>query len=115
MTERLARAAARRPWRIVGAWVLAIVLAVGFVGLFLEDALSTEARVTGNPESAQADELIGERFPAAEVATQRGITEVVVVRGASASAAGRLAEELEAAGADTVVTPADDTRLVSED
>ena len=54
MTERLARASARRPWLMIGAWVVAIVLAFGVIVIFLEDALSSEARVTGNPESAQA-------------------------------------------------------------
>jgi uncharacterized membrane protein YdfJ with MMPL/SSD domain len=115
MTERLARASARRPWLMIGAWVVAIVLAFGVIGVFLEDALSSEARVTGNPESAQAEQLLAERFPAAEVAAQRDVTEVVVVRGSSPERAKTIADELRAAGASHVVTPSEDDRLVSED
>jgi len=115
MTERLARASARRPWLMIGAWVVAIVLAFGVIGIFLEDALSSEARVTGNPESAQAEQLLAERFPAAEVAAQRDVTEVVVVRGSSPAGAKTIADELRAAGASHVVTPSEDDRLVSED
>jgi uncharacterized membrane protein YdfJ with MMPL/SSD domain len=115
MTERLARASARRPWLMIGAWVVAIVLAFGVIGIFLEDALSSEARVTGNPESAQAEQLLAERFPAAEVAAQRDVTEVVVVRGSSPDRAKTIADELRAAGASHVVTPSEDDRLLSED
>src|SRR6266540_2464147 len=114
MTERLARASARRPWLMIGAWVVAIVLAFGVIGIFLEDALSSEARVTGNPESAQAEQLLAERFPAAEVAAQRDVTEVVVVRGSSPDRAKTIADELRAAGASHVVTPSEDDRLLSE-
>src|SRR5215207_6550195 len=115
MTERLARASARRPWLMIGVWVVAIVLAFGVIGIFLEDALSSEARVTGNPESAQAEQLLAERFPAARVAGQRDVTEVVVVRGSSPDRAQTIADELRAAGASHVVTPSEDDRLVSED
>src|SRR5215218_6910455 len=115
MTERLARTSARRPWLMIGAWVVAIVLAFGVIGVFLEDALSSEARVTGNPESAQAEQLLAERFPVAEVAAQRDVTEVVVVRGSSPDRAQTIADELRAAGASHVVTPSEDDRLVSED
>src|SRR5215211_6112773 len=115
MTERLARASARRPWLMIGVWVVAIVLAFGVIGIFLEDGLSSEARVTGNPESAQAEQLLAERFPAAEVAGQRDVTEVVVVRGSSPDRAQTIADELRAAGASHVVTPSEDDRLVSED
>src|SRR6266508_2626370 len=114
MTERLARASARRPWLMISAWVVAIVLAFGVIGIFLEDALSSEARVTGNPESAQAEQLLAERFPAAEVAAQRDVTEVVVVRGSSPDRAKTIADELRAAGASHVVTPSEDDRLLSE-
>jgi uncharacterized membrane protein YdfJ with MMPL/SSD domain len=115
MTERLARASARRPWLMIGAWAVAIVLAFGIIVVLLEDALSSDARVTGNPESAQAEELLGERFPAADVAAERAITEVVVVRGSSPDRAQAIAADLRAAGASNVVTPADDDRLVSGD
>jgi uncharacterized membrane protein YdfJ with MMPL/SSD domain len=115
VTERLARASSGHPWRTIGAWIVAIVLSFLVIGMFLDESLSTEARVTGNPESARAQQLIEERFPAAEVAAQRAITEVVVVRGASPESAEQLAEDLGAAGATRVVTPVDDERLVSQD
>src|SRR6266508_3556000 len=114
MTERLARASARRPLLMIGVWAVAIVVAFGLIGVFLEDALSSVARVTGNPESAQAEQLLAERFPAAEVAAQRDVTEVVVVRGFSPDRAETIADELRAAGASHVVTPSEDDRLVSE-
>jgi uncharacterized membrane protein YdfJ with MMPL/SSD domain len=113
VTERLARASSAHPWRTIGVWAATIVVSIGLVGSFLEGALSTEARVTGNPESARAQELIHERFPAAETAAERAITEVVVVRGAPMDDAAAIAEELRSAGASTVVKPSDDERLVS--
>jgi uncharacterized membrane protein YdfJ with MMPL/SSD domain len=114
MTERLARASARRPWLVIGAWILAIVVAFVLIAGLLGDVLSSEARVTGNPESAQAEQLIDERFPA-QVANQGGITEVVIVRGASPERVAAVAEDLRAASAELVVTPAEDERLVSAD
>jgi putative drug exporter of the RND superfamily len=115
VTERLARASSRRPWVTIGAWAAAIVVSIFLVGALLDGVLSSEARVTGNPESEQAEQLIGERFPASEVAEQRGITEVVVVRGAPPDRASQLAADLREAGATNVVTPDQDERLVSAD
>jgi RND superfamily putative drug exporter len=115
VTERLARASSRRPWLVIGAWAAAIVVSIVLIGALLDGVLSSEARVTGSPESAQAEQLIGERFPASEVAEQRGITEVVVVRGASPDRASQIAEDLRAAGASSVVTPEQDDRLLSAD
>ena len=114
MTERLARTSARHPWLFIAGWASAIVVSIVLIGTLLDGVLSSEARVTGNPESARAEQLLNERFPA-EVANQGGITEVVVVRGASPERAGGIAEDLRAAGASLVVTPAEDERLVSAD
>ena len=63
-TERLARASARRPWRIVGMWVAAIASAGFLSSQFLADALTTEVDFTNQPESKRAAELIEERFGA---------------------------------------------------
>jgi putative drug exporter of the RND superfamily len=114
VTERLARATSAHPWRTIVAWAAAIVVSFGVIALFLDDSLSTEARVTGNPESARAEQLIDERFPAADVAGERAITEVVVVRGAPIDDAAGIAEDLRDAGASTVVAPSDDERLSSQ-
>jgi uncharacterized membrane protein YdfJ with MMPL/SSD domain len=63
VTKRLAAASARHPWRTVGAWVAAVVLSFGLIGLFLGDALTGEAEQLNNPESEQAYDLIDERLP----------------------------------------------------
>jgi putative drug exporter of the RND superfamily len=115
MTERLARWSSLHPWRTVIAWVAAVVLAFVAIAALLEDALSTEAEVTGVTESQRAEELRFERFRPTRAETEREITEVVIVRGASPERAAPLAEELRAAGAMEVVTPVDDDRLISRD
>jgi uncharacterized membrane protein YdfJ with MMPL/SSD domain len=115
MTERLARWSSRRAWLTISAWVVALVISFGAIGTLLGDALSTEAEVTGVTESQRAEELFFERFPPDPTDFERQISEVVVVRGASPDRAEALAEELRAAGASHVITPAEDERLVSED
>jgi uncharacterized membrane protein YdfJ with MMPL/SSD domain len=75
MNERLARLTAAHPWRTLLAWLAAIGVAVGLVIAFLGDGLTTDARVTNDPESLEAWALIEERFPERDFAT-----ELVVVR-----------------------------------
>src|ERR687892_640559 len=113
MTERLARASSRHPWLVVTGWIVAVVVAFGLIATLLEGALSTEAEVTGVTESQRAEELQFERFRPTPAEAERFITEVIVVRGASPERASSLAQELRAAGAAEVVTPAQDERLVS--
>src|SRR6185436_13925167 len=79
MTERLARYSSRRPWRVVVAWVGAIAVAVALSAALLPGNLTTEGRVTGNPESAQAERLFYERFPP----DPHAVDELVVVRSAT--------------------------------
>ena len=62
MTERLARSCSRHPWRTIGGWIVAVVLAVAALALLLGD-LTTEGHPTNNPESQRADALIGRGFP----------------------------------------------------
>ena len=57
MTERLARACSRHPWRAIGGWIVAVVLAVAALALLLGD-LTTEGHPTNNPESQRAGALI---------------------------------------------------------
>src|ERR687892_169882 len=113
MTERLARASSRHPWLVVTGWIVAVVVAFGLIATLLEGALSTEAEVTGVTESQRAEELQFERFRPTPAEAERFITEVIVVRGASPERASSLAQELRAAGAAEVVTPAQEERLVS--
>ena len=75
MTEKLARAAAAHPWRTVTAWLVAIVAAVVLIGGLLGDRLTSEGRVTNNPESLRGYDLIERHFPPRDFST-----ELVVVR-----------------------------------
>ena len=63
MTERLASAAARHPWRTVSAWVAAILASIALIVFFLGDALTGEAEQLNNPESQQAYDLMAQRLP----------------------------------------------------
>jgi RND superfamily putative drug exporter len=76
VTERLGRAASRHPWRTVGAWVGAIVVAIGLSAALLPGNLTTNGHVTGSPESARAERLFFDRFPP----DKNGVDELVVVR-----------------------------------
>jgi uncharacterized membrane protein YdfJ with MMPL/SSD domain len=76
MTERLARSASRHPWRTLGAWLAAIVVALGLSAAFLPGNLTTNGHSTNNPESAQAEKLFNSRFPP----DKNGVDELVVVR-----------------------------------
>jgi putative drug exporter of the RND superfamily len=121
MTERLARASSRHPWRVIGVWILVIFASVVAVATML--AYEGEAEITRETESKRADQILFEGFPHDPATIERTITEVVVVRaddGAVESSATRqrvaeLAEELRAAGAVQVVTYAEDETLVSRD
>jgi putative drug exporter of the RND superfamily len=120
MTERLARASSRRPWIVIGLWLVAILTAFVLVAMLL--AFEGEDEGTGTTESKQADEILSRSFPQ-EDANGQGITEVVVVRaenGEVEAAATRaridsLADELRVAGAERVVTYGEERRLVSQD
>jgi putative drug exporter of the RND superfamily len=70
MTEGLARASALHPWRTIGAWLLAIVLAFLAVAMFLGDNLTTEGEVTNNPESLRAEDAIADHFPVDQFTTE---------------------------------------------
>jgi uncharacterized membrane protein YdfJ with MMPL/SSD domain len=120
MTERLARAISRRPWLVVGLWLVTILGASALMATFL--AFEGETEITKQTESKQAERLLSEGFPR-DAANGEAITEVVVVRaedGEVEAAATRarvaaLAGELRAAGATRVVTYGEERRLVSED
>ena len=62
MTERLARAASRHPWRTILCWLLAVVVSVALAGLLLPGALTTNSSTTNNPESTRAEKLLAKHF-----------------------------------------------------
>src|SRR5918999_5978486 len=72
-TQRLAGASARRPWLVVGLWIVAIAIAGYASSQFLAGALTTEIEVTNDPEAQRAADLIEQRFGAA------GVTEVFIL------------------------------------
>ena len=120
MTERLARASSRRPWLVVGLWLIAIVAAFVLIAMFL--AFEGEADITRETESKQADQILSEGFPQ-KAATGPAISEIVVVRAeggdvrtkATHTRVAALAEELRGAGAERVVTYGEERRLVSQE
>ena len=120
MTETLARMSSRRPWLVVGLWLIVILTAFVLVAMFL--AFEGEAEITRTTESKQAERVLDEGFPR-EAANGNPITEVVVVRAESGDVrtdatharVAALADELRGAGAERVVTYEEDRRLVSQD
>ena len=73
--ESIARASARRPWRVVGAWVVGLAVAVALISTLLAEGLTTEFAFTGNPDSKRADELLETRLRG-----PRKAREIVIVR-----------------------------------
>jgi uncharacterized membrane protein YdfJ with MMPL/SSD domain len=78
VTERLARACASRPRRTFAAWGVAVVLALVLIATSLH-GLTSSGTVSGNPESARADELISKAFPPTPAELQRRYSDVVVI------------------------------------
>jgi putative drug exporter of the RND superfamily len=62
MTERVVRACASRPWRVLGGWVLALVASVLLIATFLGEALTNTAEVTTLTDSKRANQLLTERI-----------------------------------------------------
>jgi putative drug exporter of the RND superfamily len=75
MTERLARACASRPWRVLSGWLLAVMVSVVLIATFLGEALTSTAEVTTPTDSKRADELLAEQMRSGSEPT-----DVVVVR-----------------------------------
>jgi putative drug exporter of the RND superfamily len=76
MTERLARACSRHPWRTIGLWLVAVIAAVAALALLLGE-LTTEGHPTNNPESERAANAIGAAFPARP---ESAVSDIVMVR-----------------------------------
>ena len=79
-TAGLARISARRPWRVVAAWVVLLVLAVVIQGIFPAN-MTTDASLLNDPEAQRGWALLAEHGIRAE----RPGTETVVVRSATAT------------------------------
>jgi RND superfamily putative drug exporter len=100
-TQTVTTASARHPWRTIGAWVVASVLAVAAIGVLLGDSLTTEGRPTNNPESERAIDVLARAFPPDPDTLT---TDVVVIRSqqytvdsvAFRTFVGRLLDEAEA-------------------
>jgi uncharacterized membrane protein YdfJ with MMPL/SSD domain len=121
MTERVARASSRHPWRVIAAWLVVIFASFFAVATLL--AYEGEVEITGETESGRALEVLAEGFPEDRATIERDISEVIVVRAdggdvesnATRERVAQLAEELRGAGATQVVTYAEDEALVSPD
>jgi RND superfamily putative drug exporter len=72
---RLANFATRRPGRVLGLWGLLVLASIGLIGALLSSGTTPEGKLTNNPESYQAQDLIDARMP-----SQTPIDEVIVVR-----------------------------------
>jgi RND superfamily putative drug exporter len=77
-TERLARAAAAHPRRTIGAWGLAVLVALVLVATSLH-GLTSNSNVIGNPESTKAANLIARAFPPTPAELARESSDVIVV------------------------------------
>jgi putative drug exporter of the RND superfamily len=60
---------------MLAVWGVVVLVGFGLISGLLESALSSEADVTSNPESKQAQDLIDERFP-----DRNALDELVIVR-----------------------------------
>lgn len=63
ITQRLARASALRPWRVVLAWGLVLIASMVAIATLVGSAFTTAGTVTGSPESAKAHLVIADNFP----------------------------------------------------
>jgi RND superfamily putative drug exporter len=72
----LAGRSARRPWVVVGAWALTLVISMALIVILIGDSLTTDVGLTGEPESREANSLIRERFRVPGESTE---TEIILV------------------------------------
>jgi RND superfamily putative drug exporter len=79
ITEKLARTSARRPWLVLGIWALVFVVG-GFFGSGISDVLTTETKLSVEPDSVKGQNLIDARFGPEQP------NEFVIVRSASETA-----------------------------
>ena len=62
--ETLARASSKRPWLVIGVWLVSLVVAVGLISALLADTLTTDFDFTDEPEAKRAELLLETRMEA---------------------------------------------------
>ena len=80
-TAGLARTSARHPWRVLGIWLIVLVLA-GVAASGLGHALTTDANFTGQPESKKGAQILQDRLTGATP-----LTETIVIHSDTATVA----------------------------
>jgi RND superfamily putative drug exporter len=121
-TQALALTSARHPWRTIGLWVAAVVVAVVAIGALLGGSLTTEGNPTNDPQSQRAKDALSQAFPPTVSAA---VTDILVVRSPRYTVdtprfralVRGLASEVRRAGVDSVQTYLDagDPALVTTD
>jgi RND superfamily putative drug exporter len=77
VTERLARACSRHPWRTIGAWIGALVIAFACIAVLLPGNLTSEGGAAGNPEFRRAERIEFSSFP---FNPRQNFSDLVIVR-----------------------------------
>ncbi|MDH3606501.1 MAG: MMPL family transporter [Acidimicrobiia bacterium] len=103
--ESIARASSRRPWTVIGGWLVLLVAAFTLTALFLSDNLTTDFDFTDSPEAKQAETLLEDRLRGPDT-----FTELLVISGLPGTAAdadfqafvGDLAAAVEGLGSDVI-------------
>ena len=75
-TAGLARLSARRPWYVLGIWLLVLILS-GVAATGLGDAFTSESNFTGRPDSVQGEDMLMARMRGNH---DQPVTETVVIR-----------------------------------
>jgi putative drug exporter of the RND superfamily len=121
-TERMARASARHPWRVIGAWVAGLLAAGLSVAALMGGALTMDDDFTNNPESKRAEALIERSFHGGQAELEAD--EAVVIHSATHTLddaafrrhVTRVQRDLRSReGVRILSSPEDDQSLVSDD
>jgi RND superfamily putative drug exporter len=64
--QRLARAAAVHPWRVVAAWALVLAASVVAIGTLIGSAFTSDGSITTNPDSMKAQQVLADNFSQAD-------------------------------------------------
>jgi RND superfamily putative drug exporter len=119
--QRLARASAEHPKRVIWTWAAILVASIAVVALLLADVLSPAQTFTGTPESQRAADQI-ERITGEPTSTVEQIVLTTTTGtfrdGAPAAAADTLTTKLTALGPDVVTSatsPSSAPELISQD
>jgi putative drug exporter of the RND superfamily len=79
ITQRLARASARRRWAVAAAWALAVLLSAAGIAGLLGTALTTDDDFTGQPEAQRAEQVLERAFPPKRASEGFEVDETVIV------------------------------------